>query len=136
MTEQKRLSTEQQTHYNGWRHSWLVLAVGLFLVLIAFWVVVRNNSNKQDETAAVTNCRGRVAALVTSAQVDNQLAQNTNDSALDDLVVTGLTQRSADLTVFFKAVAEAKVAMDKTGVALSEARDRRNAFEEHPTGAC
>lgn len=75
---------------------------------------------------AVTRCRSKVAAGVTDAQVDNDLAEN-------QLVVELARSDGADRRA---VIAAAITNLDHTGDTLDEARDARNAFEASPTGDC
>lgn len=100
----------------------VTFAVGLFAFIVVVVVYFSLTHAEADRRDAVTGCRSRVAANLSAAQVDNDLA-------FDDLVI-GLADRSTvDLDVQLRQIRETKEA-------LRVARDARVAFEEHPTGKC
>lgn len=118
------VTPEVRDQVAGWRRLFVVFAVALFVLLAivaGFFLAARREASKRD---SITGCRSKVAAALSAAQVDNDLA-------FDDLVI-GLAEQSVtggSLDRYLERIRETKAD-------LQAARDARVAFEEHPTGSC
>lgn len=106
----------------NWRWLVVVLAIALFGTFAKDGVSQYLEHNDRQHVEAVTNCRSRYAAAVSSAQVDN-------DIAFDNLVIAITDPAARPYDAQIKRIGD-------TGRALTAARDARNAFEEHPSGSC
>lgn len=122
MPNDDSLSLSPDPWWQDWR--WIastaavVAAVGLVLFGVSQW----RTEQSRTRTNAEQECRSKVAAAMSSAQVNN-------DVAFNELVVALTDPTRRPFTPEIKKITD-------TGTALVIARDARVAFEEHPTGRC
>lgn len=108
----------------------IVLSVTVVILSLTFSYYVKTSGDERDDDAAVVSCRSRLAADVSSKQVDNDLALDALMAALADQ-----TRRSNAVPGSSPYEAELQK-LGATAGALSSARDARNTFEQNPNGDC
>lgn len=116
------ITPEHRQQVSNWRSLVRLLAVSLVVSLLMLFGYVWRTETSRHQAEKLQSCRSQVAADLSAAQADNDLAFNQLVVALTDPLRRPYKVEIQRIT--------------DTGRALEIARDARVEFEKHPSGRC
>lgn len=116
------ITPEHRQQVSNWRSLVRLLAASLVISLLMLFAYVWWTETTRHHSESLAACRSKVAADLSAAQADNDLAFNQLVVALTDP-----SKRPYDIEI--RRITD-------TGLALQVARDARIAFEAHPSANC